>query len=454
MPRPHITYTTTNPGAFKVASLGRVGILLRTLTDCTGPDELSVVLTGGRSRSGGLEENLAALTVTGRWTAAGSEFSWRLPRRNWKSPPPAGPTLDDLETLSYRIRGLVTGSMHHRIGFSFLLEDPAKGTLLPYHDDDFAPGAPEMYSRLFFDAPDDRVELHLVFPADRMTDEIVIVHDALAQMVDTPLSRNKFKVRTAAPGGRVRQKPVAFERAQHRLTPAAQAHHPALFEAVCADPDDDAPRLVYGDWLLEQGDPRGELIAVQCELTRLLGKEPASTRVYDLRRREAQLVFAHRARWLEIPPLRSPVLRRGFIDTITLYDCDELDRNAAAIFAAAPLLSSLELVVGRDADLRVLVTSPHFARIRRLTLRSVEAVESLTRCREHIGHLRDLCIAWTRPSIDVVQALLAATNLRSLDLAWCHIDEEGQRALQRSEHRRGTALIFDPVDESSNPWHR
>jgi uncharacterized protein (TIGR02996 family) len=34
-------------------------------------------------------------------------------------------------------------------------------------------------------------------------------------------------------------------------------------------PDNDAPRLVYADWLDEQGDPRGEFIRVQCELARM-----------------------------------------------------------------------------------------------------------------------------------------------------------------------------------------
>lgn len=36
--------------------------------------------------------------------------------------------------------------------------------------------------------------------------------------------------------------------------------------AIRAAPDDDAPRLVYADWLIERGDPRGELIQLQCRL--------------------------------------------------------------------------------------------------------------------------------------------------------------------------------------------
>ncbi len=38
----------------------------------------------------------------------------------------------------------------------------------------------------------------------------------------------------------------------------------ALLEAIYAAPHDDAPRLVYADAVLEQGDPRGEFIVRQC----------------------------------------------------------------------------------------------------------------------------------------------------------------------------------------------
>jgi uncharacterized protein (TIGR02996 family) len=35
---------------------------------------------------------------------------------------------------------------------------------------------------------------------------------------------------------------------------------------ILENPDDDAPRLVYADWLEEQGDPLAEFIRLQCEL--------------------------------------------------------------------------------------------------------------------------------------------------------------------------------------------
>ena len=37
-----------------------------------------------------------------------------------------------------------------------------------------------------------------------------------------------------------------------------------LRAAILADPDDLGPRTVYADWLIAQGDPRGEHIALAC----------------------------------------------------------------------------------------------------------------------------------------------------------------------------------------------
>jgi uncharacterized protein (TIGR02996 family) len=42
-----------------------------------------------------------------------------------------------------------------------------------------------------------------------------------------------------------------------------------FLSGIRAEPDDDAPRLVFADWLEDQGDAeRAEFIRVQCELAR------------------------------------------------------------------------------------------------------------------------------------------------------------------------------------------
>jgi uncharacterized protein (TIGR02996 family) len=77
----------------------------------------------------------------------------------------------------------------------------------------------------------------------------------------------------------------------------------ALLAAIRAAPDDDAPRLIYADWLDEHGQPeRAEFIRVQVELAR--AETPA------LRRREAELLASHHDAFAG--PLAAPHLRFKF----------------------------------------------------------------------------------------------------------------------------------------------
>ena len=50
-------------------------------------------------------------------------------------------------------------------------------------------------------------------------------------------------------------------------------NNPFLSEVV-ENPDNDDARLVYADYLEEQGDPRGEFIRVQCGLAALSELHP------------------------------------------------------------------------------------------------------------------------------------------------------------------------------------
>jgi uncharacterized protein (TIGR02996 family) len=53
------------------------------------------------------------------------------------------------------------------------------------------------------------------------------------------------------------------------VTEAPTTTAAALLARILASPEDDAPRLVYADWLDEHGEPaRAEFIRVQCELAR------------------------------------------------------------------------------------------------------------------------------------------------------------------------------------------
>jgi uncharacterized protein (TIGR02996 family) len=112
-----------------------------------------------------------------------------------------------------------------------------------------------------------------------------------------------------------------------------------LLAAIRHRPDDDAPRLVYADWLEEQGDgPRARLIHLQCRVAEL----PRWERDAVAARRDVdQLLCDHGDRWRgELPALDGvawTTFRRGFVDAIRVTTVDALYRHAAAIAEAAPV---------------------------------------------------------------------------------------------------------------------
>lgn len=92
-----------------------------------------------------------------------------------------------------------------------------------------------------------------------------------------------------------------------------------LLAAVYADPDSDDARLVYADWLSERGDPRGELIQLQCH-----GGAAGRARV-------RQLLAEHEQRWSRSPRgASSVVFERGFPARATLVRGADFDDPAWA----------------------------------------------------------------------------------------------------------------------------
>lgn len=83
-----------------------------------------------------------------------------------------------------------------------------------------------------------------------------------------------------------------------------------MLDEVLRAPHDDAVRLVYADWLLEHGDPRGEFI--RCQLS-----DSAAAQA-----RARELLEVHERSW--VAPLPVPVeqwtFRRGFLDSVRVRD--------------------------------------------------------------------------------------------------------------------------------------
>ena len=76
----------------------------------------------------------------------------------------------------------------------------------------------------------------------------------------------------------------------------------SLYRTVCADADDDTPRMVFADWLQENGDePRAEFIRTQCRLAGMSRTDPGWGEL-DVRQRE--LLSACGPRFREEVPFR------------------------------------------------------------------------------------------------------------------------------------------------------
>src|SRR5437868_13708602 len=102
-------------------------------------------------------------------------------------------------------------------------------------------------------------------------------------------------------------------------------HGAAFYQDILEHPDDRAPRLIYADWLEEQGDPRGEFIRLHCAATDLAPGDPARE---PLARRLHELMAEHEADWAAVlvGPLRRLLgtdafeydFRSGFVEALTL----------------------------------------------------------------------------------------------------------------------------------------
>lgn len=153
----------------------------------------------------------------------------------------------------------------------------------------------------------------------------------------------------------------------------------ALLAAVLEFPEQDAPRLIYADWLDEHGDaPRAEFIRVSCELEWRPYSERRTAHYRNLLVRFRTLINAHRAAWVA-PFTDEPtrvLFRRGFIEEAQLT-VEEVVRIEDAALAREPLF---ELKVfgkrapGSDAlpdgvpAARRLAAWPGRGRFRKLTL--------------------------------------------------------------------------------------
>jgi uncharacterized protein (TIGR02996 family) len=244
---------------------------------------------------------------------------------------------------------------------------------------------------------------------------------------------------------------------------AAMIRDAAFLTDIRAVPDDDAPRLIYADWLEERGDAsRAEFIRVQCELA----KTTDAGRRAALQVRERQLLQRHGDAWID-PAFRRWAQRwrfeRGFVIWARVEARHWVD-GAAAMLRHAPLLraahlvgvwnclpavaqspqlallselSILEQAVGNEGS-RVLASSPRLASLTALRLQGdrieQEGVQALA-ASSYLTRLTELSLPRNFAGSVGVRALAASRNLTrltELDLTGNMVDAEPAMELAAS----------------------
>jgi uncharacterized protein (TIGR02996 family) len=245
-----------------------------------------------------------------------------------------------------------------------------------------------------------------------------------------------------------------------------------LLAAIRDDPEDDAVRLVYADWLEEHGDPdRAEFIRGQILLATLDDHDP---RWEGLARRSDRLLARHGQEWaadVPGPGVRRVAFRRGLLECVHATAHAFATRGGAWAARAPVRAAYLDRVEGRvrqlaacrhadsltelgllgrrvdDEDVAGLLRSPHLAALTALTVRG--SFDGLAGTRLSDGALRRLADAHL-PALaslrlaslmgfraDSVARLLrsgAAPRLRQLHLAGTGIDDAAARAVAAAPH--------------------
>jgi uncharacterized protein (TIGR02996 family) len=241
----------------------------------------------------------------------------------------------------------------------------------------------------------------------------------------------------------------------------------ALLAGIREAPEDDAPRLVFADWLEDQGEAeRGRFIRLQCQAARLPEWGEERDRLQE---EAARVLIEHGSRWVGEPPagLDNSLLERGFWSRLC-YDVPsylgEVERRPLHELApvqslrltdlagrlddvlACPALAWVDsLELDRevdDAEVGRLARSPHLRGLRTLSLRSrsltafgvaallaEDVLPGLRRLRLHLVRLGDggLGVLARRPGLG---------RLTGLEMLACGFGSAGVAELVRSRHVR------------------
>jgi uncharacterized protein (TIGR02996 family) len=193
-------------------------------------------------------------------------------------------------------------------------------------------------------------------------------------------------------------------------------------------PEDDAPRLIYADWLEEHGPPggadRAAFIRLQCRAAALPAEDDDRP---ELERQARLLLRQHRDSWLGAlgELIHDAQFRRGFVEGVEVLGKTFLERPAE-LFEREPI-RHVTLLDVNDSRLLWLTGCPFLDRIEGLVVQPPHSLFGVP-VRDHVR------------TDEIVEELARSPHLRglrSLDLTDNHFRRRGVAALASSPHLGG-----------------
>jgi uncharacterized protein (TIGR02996 family) len=246
----------------------------------------------------------------------------------------------------------------------------------------------------------------------------------------------------------------------------------AFLATILDHPDDDAPRLVYADWLDDHGDAdRAEFIRLQVRAARMLQTDPE---LPGIRARAEYLGRIHHVEWASRLPqfdgVHWEVFHRGFFVAARFDHPDRFFAHARDVFSAAPV-QELRLHQFANTHVPGLARTVFLQRVRVLDLNDGNKIgnsgaEALMESR-HLGRLTVLKLrlngmgpagvraigmsSYARALIDLrlerndlfddglvyVAESRALSHLKQLDMERTQTGDGGTRALARTKFVQG-----------------
>jgi uncharacterized protein (TIGR02996 family) len=193
----------------------------------------------------------------------------------------------------------------------------------------------------------------------------------------------------------------------------------SILQDICDNPDDDAPRLVYADWLEENGGPaekdRAEFIRVQVALAGLAEDDERRDALED---RERALLAARGSEWLKpLEGLSTAAFRRGFVEQAGMGARQFLTRGAK-VFRTTPLRDLKLLRLNQtQGGAKAVAGCDLLRRLRGLDVANSSLSDDLVAtlvASPHLTGLASLNLGGTAAAADTMQALVKAAPLANL----------------------------------------